>query len=80
MTRGGSAPGRMQGIRRARATLLVMKIELLYVDGVDIDPGVGARSDYGLKCRLYPTEQGLLGAPPDEWVLDALRHPGRPAG
>ena len=80
MTRGGSAPGRMQGIRRARATLLVMKIELLYVDGVDIDPGVGERTDYGLTCRLYPTEQGLRGTPPDRWVLAALQHAGRPAG
>ena len=45
----------------------------LRVDGVDIDPGVDDRSDYGLKCRLYPTEHGLRGAPPDEWVLHALR-------
>jgi hypothetical protein len=118
-----------QGARRDRATLSVMKIELLYfngctsheaflprlhellaqaqvevpveqrrvesaaaadserflgsptlrVDGVDIDPGAGERTDYGLKCRLYPTEQGLRGAPPDEWVLDALQHAGRRA-
>jgi len=52
----------------------------LRVDGVDVDPGAGSRSDYGLKCRLYPTEQGLRGAPPDEWVLHALRHAGRRAG
>ena len=26
----------------------------LRVDGVDIDPGAGDRTDYGLKCRLYP--------------------------
>jgi hypothetical protein len=52
----------------------------LRVDGVDIDPGAGERTDYGLKCRLYPTEQGLTGAPPDEWVLDALQHAGRRAG
>ena len=52
----------------------------LRVEGVDIDPGAAGRSDYGLKCRLYPTEQGLRGAPPDEWVLDALRHAGRRAG
>ena len=34
----------------------------------------------GLKCRLYPTDEGLRGAPPDEWVLSALQHAGRPAG
>ena len=48
----------------------------LRVDGVDIDPGAGERTDYGLKCRLYPTKEGLRGAPPDEWVLDALRRAG----
>jgi hypothetical protein len=51
----------------------------LRVDGVDIDPDAGQRSDYGLKCRLYPTEEGLRGAPPDEWVLNALQHAGHPA-
>jgi hypothetical protein len=52
----------------------------LRVVGVDIDPGAGDRSDYGLKCRLYLTAQGLRGAPPDEWVLDALQDAGRSAG
>jgi hypothetical protein len=52
----------------------------LRVDGVDIEPGAGDRTDYGLKCRLYPTEQGLRGAPPDAWVLNALQLAGRPAG
>lgn len=36
---------------------------------VDIDPGAGERTDYGLKCRLYPTDEGLAGTPPDHWVL-----------
>jgi hypothetical protein len=45
----------------------------LRVDGVDVDPGAGRRTDYGLKCRLYPTSEGLRGAPPDEWVLGALQ-------
>jgi hypothetical protein len=44
----------------------------LRVDGVDVDPGAGERSGYGLTCRLYPTAGGLTGAPPDEWVIDAL--------
>ena len=48
----------------------------LRVDGADIDPGAADRTDYGLKCRLYPTKEGLRGAPPDEWVLDALRRAG----
>jgi hypothetical protein len=45
----------------------------LRVDGVDVDPGARDRTDYGLKCRLYPVAGRLSGAPPDEWVLAALR-------
>jgi hypothetical protein len=44
----------------------------LRIDGVDVDPNVGERSDYGLKCRLYPAGGTLRNAPPDEWVLEAL--------
>ena len=49
----------------------------LRVDGVDVDPGAAARDDYGLKCRLYPTADGLRGTPPDDWVLEAV---GRATG
>ena len=52
----------------------------LRVDGVDVDPSAAGRADYALKCRLYTTEEGLCRAPPDEWVLNALRQAGRPAG
>lgn len=45
----------------------------LRVDGRDVDPGAGERKDFGLKCRLYPRDQGLSGVPPDDWVLAALR-------
>ena len=44
----------------------------LRIDGIDIDPGAGERRDYGLKCRLYPTAEGLRGMPPDALVLDGL--------
>jgi hypothetical protein len=44
----------------------------LRIDGVDVDPGAAQREDYGLKCRLYSTPDGLRGVPADEWVLDAL--------
>lgn len=46
----------------------------LRVDSVDVEPIAGERTDYGLKCRLYATDAGLVGSPPDEWVLSALRH------
>lgn len=42
------------------------------VDGCDVEPGAEERDDFGLKCRLYRVLSGLLGAPLDEWVLDAL--------
>jgi hypothetical protein len=48
----------------------------LRVAGADIDPDAAARRDYGLTCRLYPTSDGPRGAPPDEWVLSALRDAG----
>ena len=44
----------------------------LRVDGVDVEPDAGERTDYGLKCRLYRTAEGVSVAPPDEWVLRAL--------
>jgi hypothetical protein len=45
----------------------------LRIDGTDVDPGAEQRSDYGLKCRLYVTPDGLRGTPPDDWVLEAVR-------
>jgi len=38
------------------------------VDGVDIEPGAGERVDFGLKCRIYRTSQGLSGMPPLAWI------------
>jgi hypothetical protein len=45
----------------------------LRVDGHDVDPGSGQRDDFGLKCRLYATPEGIEGVPPDDWVVSALR-------
>jgi hypothetical protein len=42
------------------------------VDGHDVEPGARERRDFGLKCRLYATCDGLRGTPLDEWVLRAL--------
>lgn len=42
------------------------------VDGRDIDPGAASRNDYGLKCRIYRTPEGLSPLPPDQWILDTL--------
>jgi hypothetical protein len=48
------------------------------VDGHDVEPGASERRDYGMKCRLYATGDGLRGTPLDEWVLDALARRARP--
>ena len=42
------------------------------VDGVDVEPGADERTDFGLKCRLFATPEGLRGVPDDAWVLTAL--------
>lgn len=42
------------------------------VNGHDIEPDAEARTDFGLKCRLYRTPAGLGGTPPDEWIRAAL--------
>lgn len=43
------------------------------VDGEDVEPGAADRTDFGLKCRLFATPDGLRGVPPDEWVLAAMQ-------
>ena len=43
------------------------------IDGEDVEPGADQRTDFGLKCRLFGTPNGLRGMPPDEWVLAALQ-------
>ncbi len=43
------------------------------VDGQDIEPGASARQDFGLKCRLYRTEEGTSGIPPERWITEALQ-------
>ena len=49
------------------------------IDGEDVEPGAGERTDFGLKCRLFRTPDGVQGMPADEWVLAALRRSaGRP--
>lgn len=49
----------------------------LRADDADLDPTARKRSDFGLKCRLYPTADGLHGGSPDQRVLDALHRAAR---
>lgn len=43
------------------------------IDGEDVEPGADDRTDFGLKCRLFRTPDGVRGMPADEWILDALQ-------
>jgi hypothetical protein len=43
------------------------------INGVDVESGVGERTDFGLKCRLYRSLDGQSGLPPREWTEHALR-------
>jgi len=43
------------------------------VAGRDVDPGADERSEYGLSCRVFQTDQGLRGQPDRSWVRDALQ-------
>jgi hypothetical protein len=42
------------------------------VDGRDIEARADGRTDYGLKCRLYRTRDGIAGAPSDRLIVGAL--------
>ena len=42
------------------------------IDGRDVDAAAAQRHDFGLKCRLYRTDSGLAGLPPEKWIQKAL--------
>lgn len=47
------------------------------VDGRDVDPGAGERIDFGLKCRIYRSQElGQSAVPPEEWIRAALKTAG----
>lgn len=45
----------------------------LRINGEDIDPDAAPRTDFGMKCRLYRSEEGTFAIPPERWIVDALR-------
>jgi hypothetical protein len=47
------------------------------VDGDDVDDGAMERTDFGLKCRLYRTNEGLSPLPPETWIREALMRADR---
>lgn len=42
------------------------------IDGADIEPAAADRSDFGLKCRLYRSQVGASGLPPEHRLRDAI--------
>ncbi|MEV4199644.1 DF family (seleno)protein [Micromonospora globbae] len=43
------------------------------VNGIDVEPDASRRTSYGLMCRVYATDEGLRGTPPDKWIINALK-------
>jgi hypothetical protein len=67
--------------RRVRSERAAQELRLLgsptvRVDGRDVEAGAGERSDYGLKCRLYRTTDGIFGQPSDASIIAAVRAAG----
>jgi hypothetical protein len=44
----------------------------LRVDGCDVESGADERTDFGMKCRIYATADGLRPTPSDEVIAAAL--------
>jgi hypothetical protein len=42
------------------------------VNGRDVEPGAEKRTDFGMKCRLYRSANGVSGQPPEEWLRVAI--------
>ncbi|HET9103880.1 MAG TPA: hypothetical protein VFN55_11055 [Solirubrobacteraceae bacterium] len=42
------------------------------INGEDVEPGASRRTDFGLKCRLYATPEGIRGSIPDDLLASAL--------
>lgn len=68
---------RVESLERAEAERFLGS-PTVRVNGRDVEPGAEQRDDFGLKCRLYPTENGASGVPPEEWITLALNE-RRPA-
>jgi hypothetical protein len=42
------------------------------IDGEDVDPSANRREHFGIECRLYRTDDGLMRTPPEEWIRTAI--------
>ena len=49
----------------------------LRVNGIDVDSTALERTDFGLKCRIYRSDEGQSPLPPEQWIRVALRAAAR---
>lgn len=45
------------------------------VNGRDVEPGAGDRDTFMFSCRVYRSDSGLRGTPPESWIRAALCPP-----
>lgn len=55
-------------------------VPYLRINGVDVDPYAGERTDFGLKCRLYWTGDGQETLPSEGWIVAAIKRAREAAG
>jgi hypothetical protein len=63
---------RVESEQEARA-LRFLGSPTVRVDGRDVEPEAATRSDFGLKCRLYRSAEGVSGQPSDQLIVTAVR-------
>ena len=76
------APGNRVELRRVESSDAAERERFLgsptvRVDGEDVEPTASARSDFGLKCRLYRSEGRSSDIPAAEWMVEAIRRARR---
>jgi hypothetical protein len=49
------------------------------INGRDVDRTAEQRDDFGLKCRIYRSDEGASPTPPDAWIRAALAANSHPA-
>jgi hypothetical protein len=49
----------------------------VHIGGRDVEPGAETRTDYGLSCRVYRSDQGVAGQPDEIWIRTALAEAAR---
>jgi hypothetical protein len=47
------------------------------VNGDDVEPGVEQRQEFVLSCRVYRTDEGFAGQPPEALLRQALTKAGQ---